>query len=238
MSHDLLLSSGFLAFARHAGFLAAIEQHALPHDAIVGTSSGALVGALWAAGMPARDVLRVLTERRPTAWLRAHPRPWRGLFTLDRFAAGLRPYLPERFEHLPRPLAVGVAADAGTHLLIHEGPLIEAVVASCAVPYLFTPVRVGGRWLRDGAVLDRLGLDAWRAWRPDHPALVHLIDRSHGADRPLDLGALPVVRSPPSGARLWDLGDTDAQFEHSLQHTLAALRPQRPSVRQSCSPTP
>ena len=48
---DLVLSSGFLAFARHAGFLRAVEQLELPVEGLCGTSSGALSGALWAAAV-------------------------------------------------------------------------------------------------------------------------------------------------------------------------------------------
>jgi predicted acylesterase/phospholipase RssA len=223
MNHDLLLSSGFLAFGRHVGFLAGVEDAALPVGAVVGTSSGALVGALWCAGLGPDAILALLTASRPTAWLRPCLTPWRGLSTLDPLIAELRRHLPPRFEDLPRPFAVGVVDAANTHRLLSSGPLPEAVAASCAVPWLFAPPLVDGQRYRDGAVVDRVGLAAWRAWRPDQRAVLHLVGRTHGAAAPLDPGPLPVVHSPPSGARLWDLGPAAAQAAEARAVTVATL---------------
>ena len=50
MGFDLVLSSGFLAFARHVGVLRAVERSGQDVTGVCRTSSGALVGALWAAG--------------------------------------------------------------------------------------------------------------------------------------------------------------------------------------------
>ncbi|MEQ1567431.1 MAG: patatin-like phospholipase family protein, partial [Myxococcota bacterium] len=76
------MSSGFLAFGAHTGFLAGVEELGLPVEAVCGTSSGALIGALWAAGMPAREVYAEVTRHPPLAWARPHARPWRGVLSL------------------------------------------------------------------------------------------------------------------------------------------------------------
>jgi predicted acylesterase/phospholipase RssA len=54
--YDLVLSSGFLAFANHCGFLQAVDDVGLPVNGIMGTSAGALIGSLYAAGWSPRDV--------------------------------------------------------------------------------------------------------------------------------------------------------------------------------------
>lgn len=222
---DAVLSSGFLAFARHAGFFAGLEDLGVELDAVVGTSSGALLGAFWATGMPADEALARVTEHRPIAWLRPHLSMWKGALTLDRFVEGMREYLPDTFEELERPFAVGVAAGRGKlHRLITSGPLPEAVVASCAVPYLFKPVSIAGDSWVDGAKVDRVALDAWRSWRPGREAIVHLVDRTRGALVVPDLQDMPVVRSRPSKAGFWNLGDVQGRFEAARQGTLAALR--------------
>ncbi len=219
---DLLLSSGFLAFARHAGFLTAVEEVGLSVDGVCGTSSGALVGALWAAGMPAREVLTELGSRRPISWATPHAAVWRGAFRLDAVVSRLREWLPATFEGLKRPFGVGVVA-SGRHRLLHAGPLPEAVAASCAVPGLFAPVEVAGERLSDGGAVDRLGLEPWRQFRPACRPLVHLVDRSAGAAAPIPLGDAWVVRSPRSGASLWSLGDLQAAFEVSRALALRTL---------------
>lgn len=192
-------------------------------DAVVGTSSGALVGALWAAGTPAPRIEALLSERRPYQFLRPHLRPWQGLFSLHPLVAWLRESLPSTFADLPRPFAAGVTAPDGSPVLLHEGPLAEAVAASCAIPWLFAPVEHGGvRW-RDGGVVDRLMLDPWRAWRAGRVAFVHLVDRSAGRDPDTSLAGCRLVRTPRSGASFWSLGDVSAGVADARARALAVL---------------
>ena len=223
---ELLLSSGFLAFARHVGFLEAVEEQGYRARALVGTSSGALVGSLWAAGARGRDLRELLSARQPLSYLTLTL--WRGLFSLQPMIDFLRDELPATFEELPFPLAVGVVDAQGQHRLISSGPLPEAVAASCAVPYLFQAVEVSGERLCDGGLRDRLAWEAWRAWRPHahpHEALVHWVARSKGRDVPPPPGAR-VVCSPRSHAKLWRLGPFDEQVEESKALTSALLNAQ------------
>ncbi len=212
MGVDLVLSSGFLAFAAQAGFLAAVEDLGLDVDGVCGTSSGALAGALWSAGMPAETLFEELCQRAPLSWVQPHLRVWQGLFRLDPVLRRLAADLPARFEELPHAFGAGVAAGGHAHLLT-SGPLVEAVAASCAVPWLFTPVVVDGRRFVDGGAVDRTMLTHWRAHRPGRTVVLHLLDPSHGASRPEDGAGDVVVRSPPSGAKLWSLGEARPRFE-------------------------
>jgi len=219
---DLVLSSGFLAFAAHCGFLRAVEEVGIDVDGVCGTSSGALVGAMWAAGIPALDIAQRLNSRRPVTVLRPSPCPWRGLFSLGALAELASDWLPPRFADLRHPLAVGVMAADGAGTLLSEGSLTQAVVASCAVPYLFAPVRVDGVPYRDGGAVDRLALEPWAQLRGERPRLVHLVKRSAGAETVVPDG-LAVVRTPRSGASFWSLGDFDAQVDAARLLTHAAL---------------
>lgn len=222
---DLVLSSGFLAFARQTGFLTAVEELELPVDGICGTSSGALAGALFASGLPAADIGALLSEQAPLRQIRMSWRPWQGLFSMEPVIARLSEFLPARIEDLPKPFAVGVMAPSGAPALLTEGPLREAVAASCAIPWLFAPVTVNGQAYRDGGVVDRTGLAAWRQARPETEVLLHLVDRSHGGDD----GPIPervrVVRTPRSGAKLWNLGDFEAQVEEARLRTIDSFLP-------------
>jgi NTE family protein len=223
---DLLLSSGFLAFARHAGVLAAVEDAGLEVDAVVGTSSGALVGALWAAGVPAREIAAAIARTRPWDMIGLHGAVWMGALRLDPLRDWLAERLPATFEELPRPFAVGVSARVdGTYrpFLRHEGPLADAVVASCAIPGLFVSPCVGphGPW-RDGGAADRVMHAPWREWRGERPAIVHVVDRSAGVDVPLPEGTT-VIRTTRSGASFWSLGDVAEQAEDARQRAAAVL---------------
>ena len=223
MSRDLILSSGFLAFARHVGFLRAVEQSGLEVGAVCGTSSGALAAALWAAGMPAERIGRELSARAPARSLRPSLRLWRGLFRIEPVIARLRRLLPDSFAGLERPLGVGAMDRRGAHHLLTEGPLPEAVAASCAIPVVFQPVRLAERRLWDGGAVDRLGLDGWRRWRPGRAALVHWVEGTRGRDPGAALHGLEIVRTPPSGASFFDLGEFAAQVEEARVLTAAVV---------------
>ena len=62
---DVVLSSGFLAFAHHAGFLQAVEESGAEVAGVMGTSSGALCGALYAAGYSPEQVAAELSRLPP-----------------------------------------------------------------------------------------------------------------------------------------------------------------------------
>lgn len=223
-SVDLLLSSGYLAFARHIGFLNAVDALSSLHvDALVGTSSGALIGALWASGIRGDELATLISRRPPLSYLSL--RVVGGLFSLDPMIDFLSDHLPARFEELSTPLAVGVVNEEKQYQLLSSGSLPEAVAASCAVPYLFKPIVMNQITYRDGGVSDRVGWGAWRAWRPQRTpaqALVHWVDRTHGRDLSLPSEAT-VIRSPRSRAHLWSLGPFWEQVEESEALARATL---------------
>jgi len=216
---DLVLSSGFLAFARHVGFLAAVEAAPVRAEAVCGTSSGALVAALWAAGLRADDIADLIAGLRPWALVRPRARPWSGAFDLRALISLLRARLPPAFSDLPIPFAAGVVGRHG-HRFVTTGDLPAAVAASCATPHLFAPVWVDGEPCHDGGAADRVGLEAWRAWRPGRRAIVHAVARTAGVDVAADRSGTHWVDTPRSGASFWSLGDVRAQA--AVARTLAA----------------
>lgn len=220
---DLVLSSGFLAFARHVGVLRAVQAQGLAVDAVCGTSSGALVGALWASGMPLDALQADLAGRTPLQLLRPHWPPWRGVFSMQPLLEHLRALLPATFADLPVPLAVGVIDAEGQHKLLTSGPLAEAVVASCAMPHIFAAQQVAGTVYADGGAADRLALQAWRHWRPGRMAIAHQVTRTAGVDVPADLTDVTLISTPRSGAKLWSLGDFAGQVTEAERLALTAL---------------
>lgn len=156
----LALSSGFFGFFAHCGVMAALEEAGLPPARLRGSSAGALVSGLWAAGLSARDIERELVAlRRGDFW---DPALGPGLLAGQRFGTRLAELLPvARFEDCRVPLAVSVF-DLGALAtrVVDRGPLASAVQASCTFPLLFQPHRMAGRLYLDGGVLDRPGLSA------------------------------------------------------------------------------
>jgi NTE family protein len=156
----LTLSSGFFGFFAHAGVVSVLEAEGLLPARLTGASGGALVAGLWGAGLPApRLAEALLALRREDFW---DPRPGLGLLAGRLFRARLSAALPvATFEACPRPLAVSVwDARSRRTTVVASGPLAPALHASCAVPFLFQPVWLGGRPCLDGGVADRPGLAA------------------------------------------------------------------------------
>ena len=154
----LTMSSGFFAFFAHTGFMTVLEDEGLLPSRVSGSSAGALVTGAWAAGLPAPDLARELEvlERRDF-W---DPGLGAGLLRGELFRARLARLLPNReFVHTRVPAAMSVF-DVRTRdtRVVEHGDLATAIVASCAVPLLFHPVRIEGRPYLDGGILDRPGL--------------------------------------------------------------------------------
>ncbi len=223
MAFDLILSSGFLAFARQSGFLKAVEESKLPVRAICGTSSGALAGSLWAAGHRAEDIFALLTKEAPLKRLRPQIPPWKGLFSMQPLIDELKPRLPAYIEELPMPFGVGVIDSKGQHQILTRGPLPEAVAASCAMPRVFRPISIEGVNYADGGAADRLGYAAWQAQQGQNPSIVHWVERSYGPSYSFEVEPDYCVKSPKSGAKLWSLGDTQSRFQESYQKAKVLL---------------
>lgn len=224
---DVLLSSGFLGFASHLGFLEGLRDVAFGVDALVGTSSGALLGSLFAANMPPNEIAQLLTKAAPITHVRLNKRPWVGLFELTPLVRLLERELPPSFEQMPIPFAVGVTTDSGQHQLINTGSVALAVAASCAVPGLFKPIAIAGASYCDGGASDRVGVTSWQTWRPRRFAVVHRIQRSMGVDSNAALTGLHVVVSPRSRNSLLRLRDFDAERQSARVRTRALFDAKR-----------
>jgi NTE family protein len=171
---ELVLSSGFFGFFAHTGVVHALEEARLVPSLVGGSSAGALVAGLWAAGLPAARIRdRLFTLRReefwdPDPWLGLGPRRGRrlpGLLRGERFQQLLADSLAEvnvrQFKDTRVPVRV-VAFDvrARQTVTLATGELAPAIRASCCVPGMFQPVVIDDRALVDGGVADRAGISA------------------------------------------------------------------------------
>jgi NTE family protein len=157
----LALSGGGARGLAHIGVLEVFLEAGLDFQVVAGTSMGAIVGALFAAGKTPEEMLAMA---RKTPWLGLLGfSPREGLFSRRKLRDFLAEHLPPRFEDLERPLAVtAVDVMTGRLVFLTHGDLPSAVLASAAYPGLLAPVEREGRLLFDGGVLDNLPVDAAR----------------------------------------------------------------------------
>lgn len=157
----LALSGGGARGLAHIGALEVFLEAGLDFQVVAGTSMGAIVGALFAAGKAPGEILDLA---RKTPWLGLLGlSPREGVFSRRKLKDFLAEHLPATFAELKRSLAVtAVDVVSGRLAFLTQGDLPSAVLASAAYPGLLAPVEREGRLLFDGGVLDNLPVDAAR----------------------------------------------------------------------------
>lgn len=185
----LVLGGGGVRGAAHVGVVSVLEREGISPDVVAGTSVGAVVGAWVAAGMPAAEMLEHFSQAKWTTLTRPS---WRSrLSMLDANPLGAALLMSTNattFADLSLPLAV-VASDilTGTGVVITEGSLSEAIVASSAVPVMFEPVRRGGQLLVDGGLTDNLPVGAAMSLGADYIIAVDIMPPLDGNYLPADM---------------------------------------------------
>jgi len=162
----LALGSGAARGLAHIGVLKVLEEEDIPIDIITGTSIGAFIGAMYAAGVPITQMEQVALEIDwlSMARLLAPVMPTSGLSDGKKLLAFMAELLPARdFKDLRLPLAVTATdINTGEAIIIKQGDLLDALLASLAFPGIFSPVRFGQRFLVDGGLCNPIPTDVAR----------------------------------------------------------------------------
>jgi NTE family protein len=183
----LALGSGSARGWSQIGVIRVLEKAGVSADVVCGTSIGALVGAACAAGEIDRlhDWVKGLRWQAVVSMidLRMNGGLIEGGKLVDFFRAHFR---DEGIERLPRPFGcVATELASGREIWLREGPVIDAVRASIALPGLFTPVERDGRLLVDGGLVNPVPVSLCRAMGADIVIAVDLnwdlIGRRHWA---------------------------------------------------------
>ena len=173
----LALGSGATRGWSHIGMIEALAEAGINPDIVCGSSIGALIGGAYVTGR-----LEALE-----AWV--HKLTWRevanladlrlsggGLVKGARFSKFLSElYQDARIEGLAkRFVAIATDYDTGREVWLKKGSLAEAVRASLALPGLFMPAKIGGRWLVDGGIVNPVPVSACRAFGAEIVIAVNL----------------------------------------------------------------
>lgn len=173
----LALGGGAARGWAHIGVIQALTEAGYGPDVIAGTSIGAVVGGCFAAGKLPQlgDFAMSLTKRRVVGLMDFHI-GGAGLIAGGRLKRLLERDLSDlRIEDLPqRFVAIATELGTGHEIWLTRGPLVEALRASYALPGVFDPVKLGGRWLMDGALVNPVPVTACRALGADVVICVNL----------------------------------------------------------------
>ena len=159
----LALGGGIARGWAHIGVLRGLDAAGLKPDIVTGTSVGAVVGGCWAAGKldELESWARSLTRRRMFGLLDISL-GGAGLIGGGRLKAQLDSNLGDvTIEELDvRFAAIATEYNTGHEVWLGRGPLAEAIRASYALPGVFEPLKIGGRWLMDGALVNPVPVSA------------------------------------------------------------------------------
>ncbi|MBV8850753.1 MAG: patatin-like phospholipase family protein, partial [Methylobacteriaceae bacterium] len=162
----------------HIGVLHELVSNGIVPDVIAGTSIGAVVGGCFAAGKleQLESFARALTRRRIFSLLDVSF-SGSGVFSGGRLKIRLERELAEmRIESLPIAFAaVATEVGSGHEVWLTRGSVVEAIRASYALPGIFEPVKLNGRWLFDGALVNPVPVAVCRALGADLVIAVNLI---------------------------------------------------------------
>ncbi|MFH1160940.1 MAG: patatin-like phospholipase family protein [bacterium] len=172
----LVLSGGAFHGAAHVGVIKVLEEENIPIDLIIGTSAGSLVGALY-ADFPHVDSLIPLVNSTKT----------RDVFDFSLFRSSegfvsgkrLQAYLTKHLHHknieeteIPF-VAMTTDLNHARSVALAAGPIAPSVNASCAIPFVFEPVKMYGTVYVDGGVLDNIAVDEAKKY---HPEMIIAVD--------------------------------------------------------------
>ena len=157
----LVLGAGASKGFAHIGVLKILETNRIPIDMIVGTSAGSFVGCLSAYGYDAYQLQRIAIaiDKSEIADLTV---PDNGFIKGEKLAEYVNRTLRNTpIEKLRIPFyAVATDIQSGQEVVFERGNAGAAVRASCSIPGVFRPVRVGDRLYVDGGVVSPVAVDA------------------------------------------------------------------------------
>jgi NTE family protein len=156
----LVLSGGGVRAIAHIGLIKALLENDIIPTKISGTSAGAIVGALYAAGYSIAEQLDFFVQTPLFKLsLYAHKKP--GIMDSDKYTYFFKDFFPDNsFEGLKYPITV-----TSTNLIngqleyFNSGELIKPLIASAALPPVFSPVEINGNLYSDGGILNNFPIE-------------------------------------------------------------------------------
>ena len=173
-----------------------VEKLNIKINAISACSAGSLVGAMYASGLSIEEMIHFFktTDIFQYSWITFTKA---GIFDSDSYSKLIKDKIKTTFEELDLPLYISTTnLSRGTTHYFKEGDLLHPVLASCAIPGLFNPVKMNDELYSDGGILDNFPLT------------------------PFEDSEYPVIGSYvsyPSGKKNNELNSTLRILEHSFK---------------------
>jgi NTE family protein len=189
----VVLGAGASKGFAHIGVLKVLEAQKVPVHMVVGTSAGSLVGSLYASGKTAFELQDIAMKMERDKVIDYDWKVWKGGLIkgekLENFINVTLNYTP--IEKLKIPfMAVATNAATGEEMVFGRGNTGLAVRASCSVPGVFQPVKIGNDTYVDGGLVSAVAVDVARRYGAD---VVIAVDISGGLAKTAPSGVMDTV---------------------------------------------
>ncbi|MCL4352104.1 MAG: patatin-like phospholipase family protein [Firmicutes bacterium] len=204
MDIALALGGGGSRGYSHIGVLRRLEQEGYRVRALAGTSAGGIIGSLYAAGYTPDEMETMLAKLDQTKLFGRNSGEGPSILGLGGASRLLEEYLGDlTFEKLKLPCAV-VAVDlkSAREVVLREGSVVDAVLATIAVPAIFPPRQIREHLLVDGATLDPVPVSVARSLAPTLPILAVALTPLLGQEQNLLSLRFPTRIPAPIAERL------------------------------------
>jgi NTE family protein len=159
--YGLAMSGGGARGLAHIGVIAALEENGISPGVISGSSMGAVIGALYAAGVSTDEMLSIARSSKLTNLFEWSFPKHRGMLTLKVLFQFLEAHIEhDSFEALKKKLYIAASnISLGQIEVFSKGPLFQVVVASASIPIIFEPQIINGHTFVDGGLFNDLPID-------------------------------------------------------------------------------
>ncbi len=210
------LSSGSAKGLAHIGVLAALQKQGIQIDMIAGTSMGSLVGAIYAEGKDIDRMRSLAIDLGPKrfSFLADPALPKSGFIRGQKIRNMLRSIIGDiEFRDLEIPFACSATdIESGQEVVVKQGLVREGVRASCSIPVLLTPTKLGDRYLVDGGLVD--------------PVPVRIL-KEMGADFIIAVSVIPAEQQKPSEGSQNNKGPKEPNILSIAMQTVNIISGQR-----------
>jgi NTE family protein len=188
----LVLGAGASKGFAHVGVIKILESHRIPIHMVVGTSVGSLVGSLYAYGYNAFELQEISLSIETGDILDFLLVPTNGFVRGEKLEEFInRKVKGASIDRLKIPFyAVTTDIQTGQEVLFGKGNTGTAVRASCSIPGVFRPVKIGDRMYVDGGVVSPVAVDAARRFGAD---VVIAVDVSSAVERSQPEGTMETI---------------------------------------------
>ncbi len=155
---NISLSGGGARSIMHLGALEALHEFDIEPSIVAGSSGGAIVGAFYCSGYKPKEALKIISDASITKILGISFN-LKGLLNIEKSSSFFEKFIPKNFEDLNTPLQINTTnLETGDSTLFSTESIIQPLLASCAIPGIFSPVKIDSTYYVDGGISDNMPL--------------------------------------------------------------------------------